>query len=116
MLLKRIMLIALAAFLLNFAWEMLQMQLYTGMNTRNLWDWYLCFRATLGDVVVTLLIYMVARVVFGGWNWAEQLDVAKFIWIEFIGAAIAIYFEISALKSREWSYSKLMPMLPFLNV
>ena len=52
--------LALFAFLLHFAWEMLQAPAYRAMPDARHWDAVqICLLATVGDVVLTLVAYAV---------------------------------------------------------
>jgi len=116
MLLRKVISIASTAFLFNFVWEMLQMPFYLGMIPTDLNDWYLCFKAALGDLAVTLSIYIAGRTGFREWSWPFEFNVPQITYIALVGAAFATYFEITALESGEWGYPKLMPRVPLLNV
>jgi len=100
---KPLLLLALIAFLLNFVWEITQAPLYECYAQFTLCLW-LCFKASLGDVLWVLLLYGTFR--------ASHSKTATVL----AGLAIAIGVELHALQTGRWAYTEMMPLVPFLNV
>jgi len=100
---KNVLSIAVIGFILQFVWEYSQAPLYSCyiFFYQCLW---LCFRATLGDVVITLLLYGVF------------LKTRSKSLILILGFFIAWGIEVLALSSGRWSYNELMPLIPVLKV
>ena len=105
-----------AAFGLNWPWEMLQMPGYVEMAGR---PWrataLVCTRATFGDAAVTLGVYQLValasrrrRSVKDGW----RLYAAAAL----LGAVCAVVIEWVSLGAGHWSYTDRMPVVPGLDV
>jgi hypothetical protein len=115
-LLKRLLIIYLVAFLLNFIWEMIQMPFFEDMSFTDLKDWLLCFRASINDAGLVIFVYILGRTFFGNWEWGEDLDILKIGYLLIIGFVIAAYFEFNALNTGRWTYSQIMPRLPLIRI
>lgn len=103
---------ALASFALlaHFAWEMGQMPLYR-MNAPSRWHMIgLCTQAALGDVIMTLLAYVLTARLVRRRLWLvapRRLDLATFIGI---GVAMTVGLEWWNVSVRHsWSYTADMP-------
>lgn len=101
---------------INFVWEMAQMPLYQDMPFDDPMSWWLCFRASLGDGLIILLIWSVGFGVFRHRAWLRPLSRGSLLLLLLTGAAIATVIEIHALSTDRWAYSRLMPRVPFLQV
>jgi len=105
------------SFVLNWAWEMSQMIVYSGFQNRSMLQRILiCTAATFGDAVLTLGIYTIAR-------FAARLSrrETKNAWklyaaATLLGAACAVIIERIALLSGYWFYTNQMPSVPLLGV
>lgn len=104
---KKLILIFILAFLLNFIWENLHAFLYDNYIGGQITE-FILFRASLADAVIITLISL------------PFLFLPKFekynTTIIFIGLVIAIFNEIYALSTDRWAYNSLMPIIPFINV
>lgn len=100
---KPLLVLALIAFLLNFVWEISQAPLYDCYD-QFLHCMWLCFKASLGDVVWVLLLYGIFRV--------SHSKTA----VVLAGLAIAIGVELHALQTGRWAYAESMPLIPFLSL
>ena len=114
--LKPIALISAIALLVNYVWEMLQMPFFEGMYFSDPNAWLFCLQTSVGDVFITVFIFLVGRLIFGYWSWPHSPGVARITYLVLIGAAIAVTIEIVALKAARWSYSPLMPVVPGIGV
>ncbi len=114
--LKQIVAIYATAFLINYLWEMLQMPFFDDMNYADLATWFFCFKASIGDANIILFIFILGRLLFREWEWAQRLNVIKLVYLFLTGATIAILIEIQALNTGRWRYSQIMPILPFIAV
>lgn len=106
LMLKKLALIFIIAFILNFIWENLHVFLYEDYMGGKITE-FILFRATLADALIITIIslpFFLPRF--------EKYNVV----IIFIGLVIAIFNEIYALSTDRWSYNALMPIVPFLNV
>lgn len=101
--LKRLFLVAAAAFVLNLIWENLHAPLYAGYHWPQFF--WICLLSTLGDVFYTLIIYFFY--VASG----RRKSVAAIL-----GIFLAIFIELKALKVGKWAYGPYMPIIPFIHV
>jgi len=113
---KYLLILSAVAFFLNYLWEMLQMPFYVGMSFSDLQSWLMCARASLGDVVIVLFIFILGRLIFKSWDWVYHLNLRKIIYLIFIGFSIAIVIELISLKYHRWAYSEMMPVIPKIDV
>ena len=109
---KPIALISAIALVISYVWEMLQMPFYQGMYFSDPNAWLRCLQASVGDVFITVFIFLVGRLIFSSWSWPQSLGAAKITYLVLFGAIIAVTIEIMALKAGRWSYSSLMPVVP----
>ena len=107
---------ALAAFVLNYIWEMAQMPFYVDMHFSDLKDWLFCLMASAVDVGMILSILIVGRWIFGSWQWSINVTLSKVFYLLLSGALLAVGAEIFGIKLGYWQYSRLMPTLPGLSV
>ncbi|OGI36047.1 MAG: hypothetical protein A2283_09870 [Lentisphaerae bacterium RIFOXYA12_FULL_48_11] len=103
-------------FLLNFAWEISQMALYA-VHTKGIMDIIsVHLRATLGDMILFLIIYTFGILVFRNRYWAAGNNKTKYTFVILAGSVVSILVEKLALLSGRWSYNQPMPTIPVLNV
>lgn len=109
--------LVLAAFSLNWLWEMVQMPAYAEMAGRSWWDTLqLCTVATLGDVVITFAVWGVGALAAGQVWWGVTGKWNVYATAALLGGAVAVVIEWRALASGRWSYTERMPVVPFLGV
>src|SRR5205823_3456909 len=109
---KRWISFAVAAFALNFAWEMAQMTAYAAMRGRPLEATLLpCARAAGGDLVITAFVaapfVVVLRRGHRAWPWAGMA---------LTGALVALAIERLAVPAGRWAYGPAMPTVPLVDV
>ena len=104
---KKIFLIFVISFLLNFVWENLHSLLYDNYRGGKITELIL-LRATLADAVM-ITIFTLPFVLF------RQIRKFDFL-IIFVGVAVAIIIEFFALVSLRWQYNNFMPLIPFFSV
>lgn len=110
-----ILYLLLFSFLLNLAWEMLQMPFFKNMH----WNWQstiFCAFASLADTLMVLLLYNIFALVNKDVKWVLSITSSKFILLSAIGGIGAILAELRHLRAGSWSYTELMPIIPFVNV
>lgn len=108
---------ALFAFLLNFVWEMLQTPLFAWMPQLPHWPMTLiCLRATLGDVGIAIVAFVAGAAADKRLRWFEAPS--KHASAAYIAAGILLttVFELHAIGTGRWAYSKLMPTLPWIGI
>jgi len=97
---------------INFVWEMAQMPLYKNMPW-NLDTTLFCLAASFGDAVMILIIFFSVALLLRKISWLINLTLSKTILTLLIGFIIAVIVERIALADNMWSYSELMPIIPF---
>ena len=95
----------------NFVWEMAQMSLYVPTGS---WaqDSAACFRASLGDGGMVLVIYAAGALLFRRLDWFRRPRASGYAVMLTMGLMLAAGFEMAALRSGRWAYSASMPRLP----
>lgn len=101
--------------LLNFAWEMLQMPLFKGMDL-NFQDILFCAAASIADTLMVVLLYFGFAIVYKEPFWAKQMSSQRILLLIVVGFAGAVLAELRHTSAGNWSYSNSMPILPVLNV
>ena len=91
------------------------MPLYAG-NVGFMEHFLICFRATLGDVVIILVMYFIVSFVKKDWYWLKNMEARVAMLIVILGILIAIIIEQRALQYGSWAYANQMPILPFFGV
>lgn len=109
---------ALFSFLFHFAWEILQAPLFAKMPVTGHWQATLiCLKATLGDVGIALASFAAASWWDRSVTWFVRLSNGALAAYLATGVLITITFEWYAIyMAGRWSYSELMPVVPFLHV
>lgn len=104
------------AVLVNYPWELAQSPLYVGMGSlRQMW-WH-CFRASLGDGLLVLLIFATGWLVLQRWNWFVHPGAHGYLLMLVTGLVIGISVEgIAVYLARRWTYTSQMPLVPGLQV
>jgi hypothetical protein len=97
--------------ILNFAWEMAQAPLYASMGTFWPATWR-CFKASLGDGVVILAVWLLGATRFGSATWFLRRSVQRVAFAAGVGVSLAILVELWGLQTARWSYGSHMPLVP----
>ena len=109
--------LVVAAFGLNWPWEMAQMPAYAEMAGR---PWLetapRCASAALGDVALTLAAYGLGALAAGCWRWGLAGSWNVYAATALLGEVLAAAFEWRSLASGRWSYAPPMPVVPALGV
>ena len=103
------------AFLLNFAWEVIQMPLYkdTSFSVQSV---AFCALASVADAIMVLLIYFGFALIYREPLWVQNLSLARISLLMFVGAIGAIIAEMRHLSAGNWAYDKSMPILRGVDV
>lgn len=105
------------AFVLNFAWEMLQAPWFAGMSGLDWWtSTPICLQGTIGDVAMILLAFYVVGAATGDRVWL--LRSAKPPLAAFMGLAALQALSLEGLSVRlgRWAYLPSMPVDPILGL
>ncbi len=106
--------IALIAFVLNFIWENLHAGLY---NEYNLFMKSIYFLGcTIGDVVLTFIIYGLVAVVLKDKYWIRNFNFKILLIVLIMAGLVSFTAEWVAVELDFWSYNKRMPVVPFLDI
>jgi hypothetical protein len=109
--------LCLAAFGLNWPWEMAEMPGYAEMGGRPWGETVLrCTVATLGDVAMTFAVYGIGALAAGRLRWGIAARWNVYATATLLGGACAVAVEYYALASGRWSYTDRMPIVPLLGV
>lgn len=104
------------AVLVNYPWELAQSPLYEGMDDFRAVLWH-CFRASLGDGVLLLLIYATGLIALRQTDWFEKPGIRGYLVMVLAGLAIGVSVEWIAVHVAErWAYTGRMPVVPGLDV
>jgi len=103
-----------AAFLLNWVWEISQMSFY--IEDGNSWreKFPSCTLATFGDALLTLLAYGIGVFVTGNSRWGGGWKV--YLTAAACGTIFAVIIEWLVQFTNVWTYNDSMPRVPILNV
>ncbi len=112
---KFFFIMTLLAFLLNFAWELLQMPLYdnTSFKINHV---AFCALGSVADAIMVLLIYWGLAFIFKNPFWMRPLKWQRIVVAILIGSLGSILSEMRHLSLGNWAYSDLMPLLPLVKV
>ncbi len=109
--------LGVAAFAMNWLWEMVQMPAYAEMARRPWRETALpCTLATVGDVVVTFSVYGLGALAAGRLRWGAAGGWNVYAAAALLGGATAVGIEWRALATGRWSYGEAMPVVPALGV
>jgi hypothetical protein len=112
---KFISIMTILAFLLNFAWELIQIPLYKN-PAYNINHVAFCALASLADVLMVLLLYFGLALIFKNPFWIKPLKFHRLVTVVLIGGAGAIVSEMRHLSLGSWAYDNSMPLIPVVNV
>jgi len=102
----------------NFAWEVLQLPLYTIWSTGTLkHQAFAVIHCTGGDVLIAVAALTIALISVGTSNWPAQGHVRVLVVTLALGLGYTIFSEWFHVVVRSaWAYSRLMPVMPILNI
>jgi hypothetical protein len=104
------------ALLPYFAWEMLQASAFTGMPSGGLRATLVCAMATLGDMVILILLYALSVWVFGAPQWFAPPIFARYALILLVAVIVHVGIERLMVGLGRWGYAPGHPVVPFLDV
>lgn len=103
------------AFLLNFAWEVIQMPLYKNASY-TIQHIAFCALASVADAIMVLLIYFCFALIYKNQFWAQNLTLSRILLLMLVGTIGAIVAEMRHVSAGNWTYDKSMPILPGVDV
>lgn len=101
---------------MNFIWEIFQMPLYKNHSIGFLDTVLIHLEASLGDLLIFVIIYLLGFMAFRNSAWFFQKNHAPFIFSMACGFFIAVVIEKYALATGRWEYDTLMPVIPLIRV
>lgn len=109
-----------SSFALHLLWENLQAPLYEGFVSFQQHFW-ICFKATGGDLLFMLIIYAALAVIHRDAFWfvnrAAYDHAATWMIAVLLGVLLAVSFELWAVYvAHRWQYAEAMPLLPILRI
>lgn len=108
---RYILTLVVVAFLLHLLWENAQAPLFAGYSSFGQ-HLPICFVGTIGDVVITLFVFVFIRLL----KKDEPQTITDFLALAIIGFSIAVAIEQNALLAGKWNYTSAMPIIPWINV
>jgi len=108
---KRWITFTLLLFVMNFAWEMLQANLFSSMRGLPiLRATLLCLRASAGDLLITAVAFTIAALVARSPTWpvGRRIFIPATIFL-IVAMTIVIAYELFALSTARWKYDAAMP-------
>lgn len=114
---KAILTIALTAFALHFAWELIQCRLFF-VHLALPPTWFGMLVATLGDIVLTFIAYGLVAISARDVCWYQKRPWPLLTWLilELVALTLSVAVERSGLELGRWAYRENAPMLPAFNV
>jgi hypothetical protein len=100
--LKKLGLVFVLALVLNWIWEVAHSFLYLDYQGGPITS-FILFRSAVADAVMVLVLVWIS----------QKIKRPSFVIIG--GLILAVIIEIWALKTGRWTYSPLMPIIPFLG-
>ena len=102
---------------LHFAWECLQLPLYTLWKTGSVRQQaYAVLHCTIGDIMIAALSLLVAFAVVGRAGW--PISGSRHVWLAalFLGVGYTVYSEwLNVSVAGSWAYSPMMPTVPLIG-
>jgi|SRR3989344_912122 len=112
---KQIIFLSLIAFILHLIWENAQAPLFQGYASFAA-HFPICLVGTVGDVVITLVVYFSIALLKNDINWIFTLNKKDFAILAVVGFFTAVGIEWRALLFGRWAYAEVMPIIPYLKV
>lgn len=112
---KKIILVFLLAYLLNFIWECGQFFLYHGYD-QFVSPFFLLGRASLWDACFITALYFFIGALLNDFSWVNQTrQFLNFLITAFLSISTAVLVEWQSLASGRWTYTLTMPLIPFVQ-
>jgi hypothetical protein len=102
----------------NFAWEILQLPLYSLWTTGTTWQMaFAVLHCTGGDVLIALSALTIALVVVGTKRWPAEGQERVMLVTLALGVGYTMFSEwLNIVVRSSWAYSELMPVVPIVKI
>ena len=107
--------VSIIAFVLHIVWENAQAPLFLGYVS-FIQHFPMCVWGTLGDVALTLIVYILVALLKNDVAWIARLNTKDIIALAVIGFVVAVGIEQRALLFGRWTYADVMPVIPYIRV
>ena len=102
---------------LNLFWEIVQLPLYTLWRTSSIQSIAMAIlHCTIGDMVIAITALISALIVLAADNWPTHRQLRVALVAVAIGVIYTVYSERFNIGRSAWTYTELMPIIPWLNV
>ncbi len=102
---------------LHLIWEVAQIEAYEFPETNLMRVAIGCFVPTLGDGLMTLIIYWAGLLGFLDWQWILHPGIRGYLFMMSIGLLLAVTVEWNALyRTGAWAYNENMITIPIIGV
>lgn len=103
--------------MLHFAWEVLQLPLYTLWRTGTLGEIaFAVLHCTAGDLMIATLSLLIALLLVGNFGWPSVTFGAVMAMTLGMGIGYTVYSEwLNTTVRKTWEYSEFMPTIPPLG-
>jgi len=105
---KKLILVFLFSFFLNFFWEVLHAPLFTCLECGTNKHIFMIISATFIDSLIVTVVYLIGLQFFKNWFNLDYLHIGSVI---FVTVVIAFCIELRAVELGKWSYTSSMPLL-----
>jgi hypothetical protein len=101
----------------NLLWEVAQLPLYTLWREGTAASMASAvLHCTVGDLVIAIVAIVTALAIFGSSEWPDRGRFAVGVTAVCLGIAYTMFSEYrNAVVVRSWTYTELMPMLPWVG-
>ena len=107
----------LVAVPLNLVWEVAQTTAYDFSETNLMTLAIHCFVPSLGDGLMTLMIYWAGWLLFRDSKWILNPGMSGYLLLMGVGLILAVLVDWNALyRTGAWSYNERMIFIPILGV
>lgn len=107
--------VAVAAFMLNFIWELTQGPLYEGFEY-DLKHISFCALASVADMLMVFILLFAFGLIFKDVYWMQNWGLKRILFLVLVGFFGAILAEVWHTARGDWSYADAMPRLPIVEV
>ncbi|TDX51431.1 hypothetical protein [Orenia marismortui] len=115
---KKLVIVAIVQLILHGVWEYVQCGIFYTMEGQSSFEHTeLMVSATIGDVNIALVLFLLLSFVNNDKNWLMKRWERKDIVISILYALfVSFFFEVHALYNNRWGYSIDMPLFPATNI